>query len=766
VVGVNGTLAAALDLHAAGFCPIRVSTDGSKKPLGTWKHYQARRPTEDQVCAWFAAGYPGIGIVTGAASGNAEMLEFEGRAIREGVFAAWGALMDASGLGDIKAKLVGYADWTPKGGIHFHYRLHGQPVPGNTKLARRPSNAEELAASPDDKVQTLIETRGEGGFVVTAPSNGTTHDTGRPWRRASGGPRTTPTLTVDEHDALMTACRALDQMPEPAAEPNPFAKPARGGSGGDRPGDDYNRRARWEDILTGWTKVYTAGTTSHWRRPGKSVGTSATTGRNDADNLYVFSSSTEFDPEKPYSKFAAYTLLQHRGDWSAAARQLAADGYGEQRQRSNASGAPDPDGVGGLPDEFWSKRKWLEHVRAAAWSRGCSAEAVLGAVLPRIAAQSSHFIKLPAPVGSRVGLTLLAALVGPPGSTKSSSEAVAVDLLPAEKNTPLSPEGDEVQVGSGEGLLDVLFGMVEETGPDGKPQKVKRQVRYNLFAYIDEGETLARQAKRNGQSTTLPTFRTSFTDGPLGQANATEERKRRIPRGQYVFGIVLGIQPAKAEDLFTDAGAGTPQRFVWMPADAEVPPPGQRPDWPGTLTRPKPAQVNLEVVDSVADEIQWNHHHRRSGCDPLDEHADLIRFKLAGVLAVMDGSHTIAEEHWALAGVIMGCSNATRARLLAEVDQQRKAANKARGVTMGEREVVANEVVDEAVRRRVAKRIIKRLETADGWISASKLRKNTLAGEERKYLDPVMASLVEAALVEERPTENNQGVEYRLGGAR
>jgi Bifunctional DNA primase/polymerase, N-terminal len=177
------TLAAALDLHAAGYCPIRVTTDGAKKPLGTWKYYQTQRPTEDQVRAWFADGYPGIGIVTGAASGNAEMLEFEGRAVREGVFEAWGALLDASGLGDIKAELVGYADWTPKGGLHFHYRVDGQPVPGNTKLARRPSNAEQLAANPDDKVQTLIETRGEGGFVVTAPSNGTTHDTGN---RGSG----------------------------------------------------------------------------------------------------------------------------------------------------------------------------------------------------------------------------------------------------------------------------------------------------------------------------------------------------------------------------------------------------------------------------------------------------------------------------------------------------------------------------------------------------------------------------------------------------
>ena len=346
------TTKVALDLYAAGYCPIRATTDGEKKPFGAWKQYQTERPTEDQVRAWFSGGYPALGIVTGAASGNAEMLEFEGRAVRAGIFEAWGDLMDASGLGEIKTKLIGWVDFTPSGGIHFHYRIDGRPVPGNTKLAERPATTDELAADPDTKRYVLIETRGEGGFVVTAPSNGTTHPSGKPWTRSSGGPRTTPVLTVDEHEALMTACRALDQMPEPAAaEPNPFANPTSGDSGGDRPGDDYNHRGRWEDILTGWTKVFTAGTTSHWRRPGKTVGTSATTGRNDADNLYVFSTSTEFDPEKPYSKFAAYTLLEHHGDYRAAAKALAAAGYGNQKTHTaaDAFGTPNPE----PPDDPW-----------------------------------------------------------------------------------------------------------------------------------------------------------------------------------------------------------------------------------------------------------------------------------------------------------------------------------------------------------------------------------------------------------------------------
>jgi hypothetical protein len=68
---------------------------------------------------------------------------------------------------------------------------------------------------------------------------------------------------------------------------------------------------------------------TYWRRPGKrGPGHSATTNYRGLDYLYVFSVATVFEPEKAYSKFAAYTILEHGGDFSAAARTLAAQGYG------------------------------------------------------------------------------------------------------------------------------------------------------------------------------------------------------------------------------------------------------------------------------------------------------------------------------------------------------------------------------------------------------------------------------------------------------
>lgn len=355
-------LEAALALHDADLCVVPASTDGEKRPVSAWKDYQTVRPRRDQVQAWFTGGhYDGLGVITGAVSGNAEMFELEGRAHSEGVTVALTELADQLGLGEVwKRVSTGYLEFTPRGGIHVIYYVAGA-VAGNTKLARRPSTAEELAdwkntepaaarktitdparlarrlekiaaATPEQVPQTLIETRGEGGFTICAPSAGRTHPNGRAWHLAQGSPHAIATITEEERDALHQLARAFDQMPAPATD---LALPRQRGEqpadGRQRPGDDYNARASWDDILIpdGWTVAYRRGGVTYWRRPGKTIGVSATTGRNDADNLYIFSSSTEFDIGTPYSKFGAHCLLEHGGDWAAAARALAAAGYGD-----------------------------------------------------------------------------------------------------------------------------------------------------------------------------------------------------------------------------------------------------------------------------------------------------------------------------------------------------------------------------------------------------------------------------------------------------
>jgi hypothetical protein len=326
-------LDAALDLHKHGCSVVPAATDGTKRPAIAWKNGQARRAEASQLDDWFGNRihrvtplYDGLGVITGAISGNLEMLEVEGRASH--LVSELAKLMADNGFADLWTRLCsGYLEQSPSGGLHWLYRVDG-PARPNTKLARRPH--------PDNPalVDVLIETRGEGGFTVTAPSAGRTHPTGLPWRLLAGTPATIPTLTIDERDAVHAIANMLDEMPAIDEPTRPLSTV--GSSGGKRPGDDYNARADWADIIGahGWTRTkHFGGTCYGWTRPGKNPrdGISATTGRNDADNLYVFTSSTEFDTEKAYSKFAAYTLLEHNGDYAVAAGQLRKDGYGESK---------------------------------------------------------------------------------------------------------------------------------------------------------------------------------------------------------------------------------------------------------------------------------------------------------------------------------------------------------------------------------------------------------------------------------------------------
>src|SRR5699024_4750779 len=147
------------------------------------------------------------------------------------------------------------------------------------------------------------------------------------------GPNSIVTLDRETSDALLELARMCDAMPV-VETPSAFNQPTtstRTDDGSLSPGDDYEARTDWTDILTphGWTELFRTGNTRYWRRPGKRLGISATTGHaEDRDRLYVFSTSTEFESETPYTKFGAYALLEHGTDYKAAARALSTAGYG------------------------------------------------------------------------------------------------------------------------------------------------------------------------------------------------------------------------------------------------------------------------------------------------------------------------------------------------------------------------------------------------------------------------------------------------------
>jgi hypothetical protein len=733
----------AITWHQAGYTPLPVKTDGSKAPgVATWTELQRNRPTLAEVLELFNADHDGIGLLCGAVSANLEMFELEGRAVAEGYLNRLASQMSERGLGPLWDTIsTGYSEITPGGGLHWYYRVEGKPA-RNTKLARRPSTPEELAQEPGRPVQVLIETRGEGGFTIIAPSGGRSHPTGRPWRILAGQPETIPTITEEERDGLYAVASTLDQMPT-VEHQAPGKASLTTLAGLMRPGDDFNARASWDEILHDWKRYrHYGGNLWTWQKPDKRhPGVSATTGRNDADNLYVFSTSTEFEAERPYSKFAAYTLLEHGGDYSAAAKALRAAGYGDQTPKPaktptiNGHEAVEPEIVD--PDhDFWTRRPILTHLREFAYSRMCSPQAILGVTLLRALHNVPPNIVLPPIIGGHGSLNLFIALVGSSGSGKGAAENAAADALRG------LGEIYSATTGSGEGIAHQYA------------HREKGQIvwdRNTVMFTVPEVDTITAIGSRQG-STLLSQLRSAFSGEKLGYSYADATRRIPINSHTYRLSMIIGVQPEKAGPLLHDADGGTPQRVIWLYATdiliTDCPPPQPEPmqitlpDW-GKLPWDASGRRVIPVPDSVIAEIRAAHAARARGeGTALDGHAMFAREKAAVAFAVLDGRDHMNIEDWELAGAVMRMSDLTRLRVegvLQGIEAKKRAAQTDMLV---DRQVHAESRSWDLKVERVADLIARWLVEMGGDVAPSVLRKR-IKSTERDAFDYSLMRLVE-----------------------
>ena len=364
----------------SGVSVVPILSNKTKRPAVRWAEYQAEAPTLNQVDEWWSNGKSyGLALICGAVSGNLEMTEIEGRACDGESMTEIQNRMDELGVGDIWNVLTGasgYSEMSPSGGLHLLYRISDHPVPGNAKIAATVNNL------------VLAETRGEGGYVIVAPTPGLCHPSGEAWMILAGQYGALPVidwqsrclihealrLALDESAQRLTATDlSLTDEPErsmssrfftdnadlntsqpsdqsslsasprfssdsthqaPAALPGSLPSSFSGSSAaGLSPGDHFEAVTDWTEILEphGWTFSGRRGPERFWARPGKNPreGHSATTGyKDDRDRIYNFSTSTALPTGESLTKFAVYTLLNHGGDYQLAARELRRQGFG------------------------------------------------------------------------------------------------------------------------------------------------------------------------------------------------------------------------------------------------------------------------------------------------------------------------------------------------------------------------------------------------------------------------------------------------------
>lgn len=313
------TLQVALNLRSAGISTIPVKAD--KRPTVEWRKYQNDTPTESELTRWFSKD-SAIALI----AGKVQCLDFDEK-YSQGIFGRFCIRSEEVGLDYLLGELI--RQKTPSGGFHLVWQCDGRKIK-NLKLAEKSNH------------ECMIETRGDGGYFLISPSANYTLE--------SGDWSSIPTISEEDRDALLSLARSFDERPPAEAvgiqsdAPSPLGNEI-------TPGDDYDFRADLPALLRSHGWKHAGGSGKYWTRPGKDKGISASwdvvPGR-----LWVFSSSTEFEPNHVYRPWHVYAVLECGGDFSRAASELRRQGFGgapvAKKKTIESAGIGEPPAIEGV----------------------------------------------------------------------------------------------------------------------------------------------------------------------------------------------------------------------------------------------------------------------------------------------------------------------------------------------------------------------------------------------------------------------------------
>ena len=282
---------------------------GEKKlPIGSWKKNQT------ELIEPSFTNTVGIGIVCGAVSGGLECIDVDQKYSLDGKLFDTYKLLIAQADKGLLSKLV--VQSTPSGGYHFIYRC--EEIEGNKKLANRHCTEAEKLENPKDKIRVLIETRGEGGYFMVAPSEG--------YKVIYGSLDKISVLSVLEREILFVCAKTLNEVFEtPTIKKNDIKTLSENVS----PFEDWNNRGDVLSLLEseGWKVKLQRGDKNLLLRPAGEGMWSADW--NEAKRIfYVFTSSTEFEQNKGYNASQVLAKLKFRDNFSECAKWLLKEGYG------------------------------------------------------------------------------------------------------------------------------------------------------------------------------------------------------------------------------------------------------------------------------------------------------------------------------------------------------------------------------------------------------------------------------------------------------
>ena len=244
-------------INECGLSIIKIK-QGDNTPIGEWKKFQARKLNEQEIFNRFSNDTElRIAIICGEISGNLEAIKIANTlGMAEELFLQYRELPDVQSI--LNKCVIEKAE---SGELHIYYRC--SEISGKKQeLAMWP----KVTKTNNEQVvyETVIETCGEGAYIVCAPSKGYT--------LGQGGFDTISTISTDERETLLSAARTFNKKVTEAKVPSDRKKYQAG-----TPSSLYNKSdsavKECENLLekNGWKR--NGG--GYWLQPGKQNGISA-----------------------------------------------------------------------------------------------------------------------------------------------------------------------------------------------------------------------------------------------------------------------------------------------------------------------------------------------------------------------------------------------------------------------------------------------------------------------------------------------------------
>lgn len=364
---------------------------------------------------------------------------------------------------------------------------------------------------------------------------------------------------------------------------------------------------------------------------------------------------------------------------------------------------------------FWNRKPQLQLIAQLAAEQDISAWGLLlacmahrlGHVPPNVVlvgrdGQPGSSLRAGTSVNGFFGIT------GGTGGGKSITFRLASDLIP--------PNGGTIPDGTGQGIIKALVETKtvhkdEDGKPLAEPYQMTTFLRHSLTIHAPEVKTLNAEFMREG-SKTADMMRSIWVGETVGMTNSGSDRNANLPPNMGRVSGVWGVQPHNASAILSQAEDGTPQRFLWAPAEEyratlpagtrNPPPPGTDFPYPVFVTHPLGVVLpkTLRGDDPLPDAI-WVHWSPQMAHDiaiakaqrkaaknrdpyedvseeeaakvaalEMESHLLLARIKCAVELGWLWGHASPDDQDWELAGIVLAVSKAEMAGLWKTAQQQ------------------------------------------------------------------------------------------------